>query len=89
MQITTPSLPAGARRVAYSVALSAVGGNRPYKWFVISGVLPSGLRLTSTGVLRGKPRVRGTFTFTVQVVDHSKHSQMHESATESYSMMIN
>lgn len=88
MQITTPSLPAGARRVAYRVAVSAVGGNRPYKWFVISGEPPSGLRLTSTGVLKGKPRVRGTFTFTVKVVDHGKHPQTHESATESYSMVI-
>jgi hypothetical protein len=89
MEITTSSLPTGARRMRYRVALSAAGGQRPYKWFLISGALPTGVRLTSKGVLTGKPGVSGTFTFTVKVVDHTKRPQTRKSATKTLSIIIN
>jgi hypothetical protein len=72
--ITTTSLPAGSlysktNKAAYSATLSAAGGNPPYKWSLASGSLPPGLKLTSKGVISGKAKADGTYSFTVQVVD--------------------
>ena len=52
-QITTASLPGAGVGVAYSQALSASGGTAPYLWSVTAGVLPTGLTLSSAGVISG------------------------------------
>lgn len=69
LAISTPSLPNGTVRTAYSVTLAAQGGTVPYKWKPIrgSGALPTGLRLSSGGTIAGKPRSAGTATFSVEV----------------------
>jgi len=68
--ITTTSLPQGTLKVNYSAALTAGGGNPPYKWSLSLGNLPKGLHLKKvTGVISGRPLVTGTYTFTVKVVD--------------------
>jgi hypothetical protein len=69
--VTTASLPGGTLKAAYSTSLSASGGNPPYRWSVASGSsrLPPGLKLKPTGVISGKPKTAGTYSFTVQVVD--------------------
>ena len=76
MGITTTSLPNGSvytmtLKNSYKVTLAAAGGNPPYKWSLAPGsaVLPTGLKLSSKGVISGKASVAGTFHFTVQVVD--------------------
>jgi hypothetical protein len=72
LQIMTASLPPGALKVTYApTSLVASGGNPPYKkWAVVAGSLPLGLHLKkSTGVISGKPKRLGTYTFTVKVVD--------------------
>lgn len=66
------SLSAATVTQAYSSRLTATGGNAPYTWTLASGHLPRGLHLNrSTGTITGKPskRDRGTYTFTVKVVD--------------------
>ena len=72
--MTTASLPAGSlysktHKVLYSATLAATSGNTPYKWSLVSGALPAGLKLKPTGVISGKATATGTFTFTVQVAD--------------------
>ena len=69
--ITTQSLPAGTVNVPYSAPLAAIGGVTPYTW-TLSGTLPSGLSLNSSGVIAGTPTATGSATFTVHVAD-SEH----------------
>gem|GEM_PF-987463 len=72
LQISTTTLPAGQVGTAYSQALQATGGVTPYTWTVASGSsLPSGLSLSSAGVLSGTPTTSGTFSFTVEDSDTS------------------
>jgi predicted esterase len=68
--IDTTGVPAGSVKIAYSATLTANGGNAPYKWHIVSGSLPPGLRLRpATGSITGKPTSVGVSTFTVQVTD--------------------
>ncbi len=67
--VTTASLPNGTNGVAYDQQLSAFNGQRPYSWSLLSGSLPSGLTLTTNGVISGTPTTNGTDNFTVQVTD--------------------
>jgi hypothetical protein len=71
LTITTPLLPNGNTGVAYSLALTATGGNSPYSWSLQAGSsLPSGLSLnSSTGVISGTPTTSGGYSTTVQVTD--------------------
>ncbi len=70
LRITTASLPTGVKGQTYSATLSAAGGTPPYKWSVKATTpLPSGLNLSTAGVLSGKPTVKGTFTVTFKVKD--------------------
>ena len=56
----------------YRVRLRANLGTTPYRWKLIHGRLPSGLRLRRDGTLSGRPRKRGVYRFTVRVRDHSR-----------------
>jgi hypothetical protein len=53
----------------YSATLTASGGNTPYSYAVTNGSLPSGLTLSTGGVISGTPTATGTSTFTVTVTD--------------------
>jgi large repetitive protein len=54
----------------YQLKLSSGGGVGQLSWAVAKGSLPSGLALDPTsGVISGKPRLRGTYRFTVTVTD--------------------
>jgi hypothetical protein len=67
--ITTASVPNGQIGVAYSQTLAATGGVTPYTWSTVGGILPSGLSLSSAGVISGTPTASGTSNFTVRVTD--------------------
>jgi hypothetical protein len=71
LAITTQSLPAGTRGVAYpTTQLAATGGTAPYTWSISSGALPAGLALnSSSGAIGGTPTATGASTFTVTVTD--------------------
>jgi ferredoxin len=53
----------------YSVQLQATGGTAPYYYSVISGNLPSGLSMNSSGIISGYINAGTSGTFTVQVQD--------------------
>ncbi|MBV8818497.1 MAG: putative Ig domain-containing protein, partial [Acidobacteriaceae bacterium] len=68
LQITTMSLPGGIVGTAYaSTTLTASGGTTPYSWSIMSGSLPPGLSLSSTGSITGTPTTAGTYTITFKV----------------------
>ncbi|MGH9078651.1 MAG: carboxylesterase family protein [Acidimicrobiales bacterium] len=70
VSINTMGLAPGSVKTAYSAGLTAAGGYAPYKWSVVSGVLPAGLHLqAATGKIVGKPKAPGISRFTVQAVD--------------------
>jgi hypothetical protein len=54
LSVTTASFPEGFNGVSYSTALAAQGGVSPYTWSQTSGILPTGLSLSS-GVISGTP----------------------------------
>jgi uncharacterized repeat protein (TIGR01451 family)/CSLREA domain-containing protein len=55
--------------VSYSQNIIASGGTGPYSYVVGSGGLPTGLTLSTAGVLSGTPTANGSFTFTVLATD--------------------
>jgi Putative Ig domain/Transmembrane protein 131-like N-terminal/Abnormal spindle-like microcephaly-assoc'd, ASPM-SPD-2-Hydin len=67
------ALPTGTQGRAYSATLEATSGSPPYTWSVVNGsALPSGLTLSSSGVLSGtisSSVQTGTYTFSIQVTD--------------------
>jgi Putative Ig domain len=67
--VTTTTLPNAALGVFYSQALLVTGGSAPYTWAQLTGTLPTGLSLSSAGVISGTPTVAGTYTFTVKATD--------------------
>ena len=70
LNIVTTSLPELKTFWLLSDTLQAKGGAPPYKWSLVSGSLPDGLKLDSlSGVISGTPLVADTFSFQVQVKD--------------------
>jgi len=76
LTLATSSLPAGTQGTAYSQTLTTGGGTSPYSWALVSGSsLPTGLTLSTTGVISGTPTGSGTTSFTVKVTDSSSPLQ--------------
>jgi hypothetical protein len=69
LSIESSSLPRATRKKRYRTKLVASGGVAPYRWKKIKRKLPKGLRLTRSGLVRGKPKSRGVRAFRVRVVD--------------------
>ncbi len=83
--ISTQSLSAGTTTVPYSATLAATGGTPPYSWSIATGSLPTGLSLSTSGVISGTPTVAGTFSFSVKVTDSGSPVQ---TATQALSISI-
>jgi Putative Ig domain len=69
LTVSTTTLPNATVSKAYSIALDAVGGKAPYTWSIAAGRLPSGIALTSGGVISGSPATAGSYSLTAQVKD--------------------
>jgi uncharacterized repeat protein (TIGR02543 family) len=63
------SLPAGDSGVAYNQPITASGGIGPYVFTLTNGTLPSGLSLTSAGVLSGTTDAIGSYNITITATD--------------------
>jgi len=69
ISLSPATLPNGTVAVAYSQTIAGSGGTAPYSFTVTSGTLPTGLTLTTAGVLAGTPTAAGTSTFTIRGTD--------------------
>lgn len=76
LSVETTSLPTATVGDAYSQSLLLLGGTAPYDWTLLSGSLPSGLGLSTGGVISGTPTGAGTYTFVVEVLDSSSPQKM-------------
>jgi len=69
-QITTaPNLPTGTLGLSYSTTFAASGGAAPYQWQLVTGSLPTGLALSSTGSITGTPTQSGQTSLVVKATD--------------------
>jgi len=66
--ITTTTLPNGLVGISYNQTLTATG-ETPITWSLESGSLPTGLTLTSGGVMVGVPSNAGIYRFTVKATN--------------------
>jgi hypothetical protein len=62
-------LPVGIQGLSYSGTFMSAGGIGPYSYAVTAGSLPSGISLSSAGVLSGTDSATGTASFTVTSTD--------------------
>jgi len=72
LTITTVTVPNAQIGTVYSASIGIAGGVPPYTCSVLSGTLPTGLALSTSGsscVISGTPTQAGQFTFTIQVAD--------------------
>jgi hypothetical protein len=77
LSIVTKRLPAAHRGRRYLVNLTAAEGTTPYRWKVVHGRLPRGLRLRKTGAIIGTPHGRAhVYRFTVRVRDRTRPTQV-------------
>jgi hypothetical protein len=67
--LTPNSLPGASVGIPYSVVLSANGGVEPHTFSLNGGTLPTGLTLTSAGLLSGTPTEAGAFNFGIRATD--------------------
>jgi large repetitive protein len=71
LAVTTSTLPASEVSLVYNQTLVATGGTLPYVWTLTSGSLPTGLALSSLGVISGTATAanNGSAPFTVTATD--------------------
>ena len=69
METVAPDPPPAHCGAPYSFAFAASNGTTPYQWGLAAGSLPSGMTISTTGILAGAPVEDGLFTFTVRVQD--------------------
>jgi hypothetical protein len=67
--LSPTTLPPGTLLLPYSQQITASGGTAPYTFVIAAGALPSGLLLSSTGVIGGSPQQTGLFNVTIQATD--------------------
>jgi hypothetical protein len=84
--ITSTNLPSATVNTAYSYSFQASGGVSPYTWALASnsGPLPSGVTLSSAGLLSGTATAAASYPFTVQVTDSAGNS-----ASAPYTLIVN
>jgi sugar lactone lactonase YvrE len=69
LSILTSSLTPAVAQRHYRVRLRAGEGRPPYRWSIVRGALPAGLRLTRAGVITGRPRHAGRARVLTRVRD--------------------
>jgi putative Ig domain-containing protein len=83
LTVVSTSLPNGTQGQAYDVqTLLATGGTGGFSWIVLSGSLPAGMTLSTTGVIGGTPTQLGTSNFVAQVSSGAL------TATEAFSITV-
>ncbi len=86
--LTPGTLPGAQQGTAYSQQLTASGGTATYTYQVTSGNLPTGMTLSSTGLISGTPTVVNTYNFTVTATDSSTGTGSPYTGSQSYSLAV-
>ncbi|HKR85047.1 MAG TPA: putative Ig domain-containing protein [Terriglobales bacterium] len=71
--ISPTTLPAATQRTFYSTKLTVNGGSAPYRFSTLRSAMPTGLTLSSGGIISGTPTVTGSFYVRVLVTDSSSN----------------
>lgn len=66
------------------IQLVATGGEAPYSFAVVDGVLPDGLSLSPSGMLSGEPDTLGAYTFSIAATDARSASLVREAIVTTY-----
>ena len=74
LRVVTTTLPTAVKSVPFIHQLNGSGGNAPHAWSVSTGTLPSGITLSSAGVLSGTPTSAGSSSFTLRLTDAASFS---------------
>jgi Putative Ig domain len=82
--ITTPGLSSWVVGTSFSQTVHVFGGAGTLTFATTSGTLPTGLTLSSSGVLSGTPTATGIYTFTVTVTDATGQSRSRGYAVDIY-----
>jgi uncharacterized protein (TIGR03437 family) len=69
LAFSTTSLPSVFTGQNYRATLQATGGVTPFTYSIVSGALPTGLTLSSAGVISGTPTSTGQSAVTFRVTD--------------------
>jgi NlpC/P60 family/Putative Ig domain len=94
LSVATTSLPdgmvsSGSNQHKYSATLEASGASGPVTWSRIAGSLPPGLKLNRRGVISGRAKGTGTYSFTVEVRSkHARGTSSQLTATQALSITI-
>ena len=67
--VTPTTLPAVLQGTPYSQQMQATGGQGGYTFSLTNSGLPTGLSLSSSGLISGRPQISGEFSFTVTARD--------------------
>ncbi len=81
LAISATGLPTATAGVPYSASLLGTGGTAPYSWSLVSGSLPTGLTLSTSGAITGTPTALGLASFAVQVTDSTAPAAENATAT--------
>ncbi len=85
---TGSRLPDAVLGKAFSTTLKAASVKPPVKWSLYAGKLPTGLKLSASGVLAGKPTEVATFSFKVKIADAAKHTAIKALTLSVYRVLV-
>ena len=71
LSIAAGTLPRARVGRLYSARLQARGGTAPYRWTRVTGAMAPGLRLSSSGLVEGRPTRVGRYRIVFRVVDRT------------------
>lgn len=74
LALSPTALPNGTVGTAYSQTITTSGGTSPYTYTTTAGALPTGLSLSSSGVISGTPTMPATSNFTITATDNASHT---------------
>jgi Putative Ig domain len=74
LEILDEFIPPGAVSTPYSHQMSVYGGTGPYTWSIWSGSLPTGLSMSSSGLISGTPTTAEYTLVYIQVSDDANPS---------------
>jgi hypothetical protein len=71
IQVSPSTLPNATNGTSYDVILSASNGQPPFTYAIVSGSLPNGLTISSSGEISGTPtgNTSGIYNFTIELTD--------------------